>query len=57
MQTKSIAVVPDALKKYPQFVAYRLILKEGKTKPDKIPFNIYTGKPAKTSDPKTWTDY
>lgn len=49
--------VPQALKVYRQFVCWRLVLKLGKSKPDKVPFDPTTGALASTADPTTWADY
>lgn len=50
-------VVPEAMKAYHQFVVWRLVQKPGKAKPDKVPFNPATGRPAAVNDPTSWRDY
>ena len=52
---KLIANIPDELKKKKSWVGF--VLKPNGKRFDKIPMNVMMGKPAKTNDPKTWTDF
>ena len=49
--------IPAELQALPQWVAWKLVQKPGKPKPDKLPFDPKTGKSASTTDPKTWSDF
>lgn len=51
------AAAPAALLPYRQFVVWRLIDNPKRAKPDKVPFNAVTGRPAASTDPATWCDY
>ena len=51
--------LPEALQPfaaYPQFIPWKLIQRPGKPKPDKVPYNITTGKPHNPHDPAIWRD-
>jgi putative DNA primase/helicase len=48
-------VIPQELLKLPCWVGYQL--RRNKDRTDKVPINVLTGRPAKTNDPSTWTDY
>ncbi len=48
-------VIPQELLKLPCWVGYQL--RRNKDRTDKVPMNVLTGRPAKTNDPSTWTDY
>lgn len=50
----TIALCPDALKAYPQFVVWRLVDRPGQRKPTKVPHNPRTGQPASSTDPSAW---
>lgn len=52
---KLIANIPDELKKKKSWVGF--VLKPDGKRMNKIPMNVMTGKPARTNDPKTWTDF
>jgi P4 family phage/plasmid primase-like protien len=46
-------MIPEAFKKFPQFIAWTLVDKGGK-KPDKIPTDPLTGYPINPLDPAVW---
>ncbi len=48
-------IIPQELLKLPSWVGYQL--RRNKDRIDKVPMNVLTGRPAKTNDPSTWTDY
>ncbi|MGI6240473.1 MAG: hypothetical protein ACOYJW_00860 [Candidatus Omnitrophota bacterium] len=50
-----IANIPEELKKQKAWVGF--VLKPNGERMDKVPMNVLTGKPAKTNDPETWTDF
>ncbi len=52
---KNEEVIPQELLKLPFWVGYQL--RRNKDRTDKVPMNVLTGRPAKTNDPSTWTDY
>jgi hypothetical protein len=47
--------IPGEIRKLPNWVGY--IKRENKNRIDKIPMNVLAGRPAKSNDPKTWTDF
>ncbi|MDY0003128.1 MAG: phage/plasmid primase, P4 family [Polyangia bacterium] len=47
---------PEQLRHLDQWVLYRLIQRDGKDKPDKVPF-ASAGSEASTTDPTTWSSY
>ena len=49
------SIIPDELKRQKTWVGY--VLKPNGKRSDKIPMNVMTGKPAKSNDPETWTDF
>ena len=49
--------LPSALKRYPNWVCWKLVQKPGKPKPDKIPINPRDGSWAKANDFTTWDTY
>src|ERR1035441_1918477 len=51
-----MAVSISELQKQRRWVLWRFILKPGKDKPDKVPFQV-NGKMARTNDPCTWSTY
>ncbi len=48
-------VIPQELLKLPCWVGYQL--RRNKDRTDKVPMNVLTGRPAKTNDSSTWTDF
>jgi putative DNA primase/helicase len=50
-------VAPVELARRPQWVAWRLVPREGEPKPTKLPFNARTGRLASTTDPSTWASF
>jgi putative DNA primase/helicase len=48
-------IIPQELLKLPSWVGYQL--RRNKDRMDKVPMNVLTGRPAKSNDPSTWTDY
>src|ERR1017187_2830612 len=46
----------DDLKQQCRWVLWKFIMKPGKDKPDKVPFQV-NGKMARTNDPSTWSTY
>jgi hypothetical protein len=48
-------IIPQELLKLPSWVGYQL--RRNKDRIDKVPMNVLTGRPAKSNDPSTWTDY
>jgi P4 family phage/plasmid primase-like protien len=50
--------VPDLLKGIPQWVLWKLVPNPDRPdKPDKVPYNARTGKPASTTDRKSWCSF
>jgi len=49
------AAVPHVLKAYPNWVAWRTVVRD--SKPTKVPFDVKTGHPAKANDPATWATF
>ena len=49
--------VPEPMKRYSNFVMWKLVHKTGETKPTKLPFDAKTGQNASTTDPSSWADY
>jgi hypothetical protein len=49
------SIIPEELKRQKTWVGY--VLKPNGQRSDKIPMNVMTGKPAKSNDPETWTDF
>jgi putative DNA primase/helicase len=47
--------LPAELKALPCWVVWKYVPRDGH--PSKVPFDPKTGKPAKSNDPKTWSDY
>ncbi|MDB5057243.1 MAG: putative P-loop ATPase-like protein [Chloroflexi bacterium] len=47
--------IPAALRALPQWVNWRVIMREGK--PNKVPYNTRTGLRASTTDPATWSSF
>ncbi len=52
---KDIHNVPAELKNLQQWVAWRAVERDGRI--TKMPVNATTGRPAKSNDPATWTDF
>ena len=50
-------MIPEIMKRYPQFVVWKLVQKPDKPKADKILFNPKTGQFGSASDPHTWVTY
>lgn len=50
-------VAPAELAKRPQWVAWRLVTREGEPKPTKVPYAPRTGHMASTTDPSTWASF
>jgi putative DNA primase/helicase len=50
-------VAPAELAKRPQWVAWRLVAREGEAKPTKVPYAPRTGRLASTTDPSTWASF
>ena len=50
-----IQVVPAALRQLPQWVVWRIIVRDGK--PTKCPMDAKTGGPADSTDPATWATF
>ena len=48
-------MIPEAFKKYKQFITWHLVDKGGK-KPDKVPTNPLTGRAINPLDPENWMD-
>mgnify|MGYP001604515528 FL=1 len=48
-------IIPQELLKLPSWVGYQL--RRNKDRIDKVPMNVLTGRPAKSNDPSTWTDF
>ena len=48
-------IIPQELLKLPTWVGYEL--RRNKDRLDKVPMNVLIGRPAKTNDPGTWTDF
>lgn len=48
--------IPMELREVPQWVCWNMVA-EGNDKPKKIPIDAKTGKPAKTNDPSTFSDF
>lgn len=48
-------IIPQEMLKLPHWVGYEL--RRNKDRTDKVPMNVLTGRPAKTNDPSTWTNY
>jgi hypothetical protein len=55
MNTRPFLKIPQELRDLPQWVNWRLEDRGGK--PTKIPINPHTGKPASSTDPKSWADF
>lgn len=49
--------VPEVMKHYRQFVVWKLVQKPSKAKPDKVPFDPTTGRPAAVNAPASWSNY
>src|SRR5262245_869981 len=49
--------IPDELKELPRWVAWRVRLRPGRKKPEKVPVDPTTGRPADHSDPRTWSPF
>lgn len=47
--------VPELLKQCPNWVAWRIVVRDNK--PTKVPFNVKTGTPAKANDSTTWATF
>ena len=47
--------IPNQLKKYPNWVGWKSIVRDGKA--TKVPFDVKTGQRAKADDPATWTTF
>ena len=52
---KALRKIPEELKALPQWVAWRLEVRDGK--PTKIPVNPKTGGNARVDDPETWGEF
>src|SRR4029077_8903158 len=50
-------VAPAELARRPQWVAWRLVPREGEPKPTKVPYDARTGRHASTTDPSTWATF
>jgi putative DNA primase/helicase len=50
-------VAPAELARRPQWVAWRLVSREGEPKPTKVPYDARTGRMASTTDPRTWATF
>lgn len=50
-------VAPAELAKRPQWVAWKLVSREGEPKPTKVPYDARTGRHASTTDPRTWASF
>jgi len=48
-------IIPQELLKLPNWVGYEL--RRNKDRLDKVPINVLTGRPAKTNDPGTWSEF
>jgi len=48
-------IIPQELLNLPSWVGYQP--RRNKDRIDKVPMNVLTGRPAKTNDPSTWTDF
>lgn len=48
---------PAELARRPQWVAWRLVPREGEPKPTKVPYDARTGRLASTTDPTTWASF
>jgi hypothetical protein len=55
LKLKMLLDVPNELKKLKQWVCWRSVERDGRI--TKMPVNAMTGKPAKSNDPTTWTDF
>lgn len=49
--------IPEELRRRNQWVCWRYVNRPGKDKPDKVPFDPRTGKPASTTDSLTWSPF
>jgi len=52
---KNIEKIPNELKKLKQWVCWKAVVRDGRE--TKMPINATTGRPAKSNDPATWTDF
>lgn len=55
--TDKYSNIPESLKKLNQWVCYKLVYNEKRSKYDKIPKNPHNGYNAKSNDTATWSDY
>ena len=55
--TDKYSNIPESLKKLNQWVCYKLVYNEKRSKHDKIPKNPHNGYNAKSNDRATWSDY
>jgi primase-polymerase (primpol)-like protein len=47
--------LPEALKGHHQWVVWKRVERDGKE--TKVPYNARSGKPARVTDPKTWSSF
>lgn len=52
---KLATVIPDELRKLKAWVGY--VARQNGDRLDKVPMNVLTGRPAKTNDPGTWSEF
>jgi len=52
-----VVVAPAELARRPQWVAWRLVSRDGEPKPTKVPYAPRTGHLASTTDPSTWASF
>ncbi len=54
MPTPHISALPKAMTSIPHWVGWRQEAREGSTKPTKVPYNITTGRRARSNAPEDW---
>jgi putative DNA primase/helicase len=57
MNAPEVNLIPEEMRQRDQWVCYRLVSRPGKEKPDKVPIDPKTGKPASTTDSLTWASF
>lgn len=57
LAAKNFRAIPQELRRYDQWVVWKLNKIPGRTKPTKVPYDPNNGKNSKSTDPRTWGSF